>query len=370
MTQKQKTRRSPSETPHPPKARRLPAPRIPLGLRPLPPRLSVLPPDDNPYVTKIVHLIEQMTAVSGLNPHILLKDWLGMLESGLKMWPANMRAMALEGQFIEDPPEIQAIFSQARERYLRVSEQRPAVYRRMQEAFSEAFAILLESSIPGLEQINGNPDVIGQVFTTCLQPGHASPWWCYFPDWPTALAVAQDALPEAHQLVYLVLAEAALQARTEGQAIRLEPGENFPEWFEAIWPFVEPLGIGPPLVSSSVELLAAAAQFPGWALKTGLVKFSWDPALDPLIQQLMNINAMLFGLNGYIVAHCEALLDIQEQLLVQTDAQSAVTTDVYQPPTLAENEEPAPNRQQKHQPERQPDTGQSFADLFRHKPKP
>lgn len=366
MIQKQKARRSPSETPHTPKARRLPAPKIPAELRPLPPRLSVLPPDDNPYVTKIVHLIEQMAAVSGLSPYVLLRDWLGMLESGLKMWPANMRAMALDGQFIEDPPEIQAIFSQARERYLRVSEQRPAVYRRMQEAFSEAFALLLDSSTPGLEQINDNPDVIGQVFITCLRPGHSSLWWRYFPDWPTALTTAQAALSEAHELVYLVLAEAALHARAEGQTIRLEPGENFPKWFEAIWPFVEPLCIGPPLISSSVELLAAAVQFPGWALKTGLVKFSWDPALEPLIQQHMNINAMLFGLNGYVVAHCEALLDIQEQLAQVDAARSDPTAAVYQlPPTLDETPEPNRNRQQKYQPA----TGQSFADLFRHKPK-
>jgi hypothetical protein len=308
-----------------------------------------------------------MTAVSGLSPYVLLMDWLGMLESCLKMWPANMRAMALEGQFIDDPPEIQTIFSQARERYLRVSEQRPAVYRRMQEAFSEAFAVLLDSATPGLEQSNGNPDVIGQVFLTCLQPGHTSPWWRYFPGWPMALATAQAVLPEAHKLVYPVLAEAALRSRAEGHTIRLDPGVNFPEWFEKIWPFVEPLRIGPPLISSSEELLAAAAQFPAWALKTGLIKFSWDPALDPLIQQLIHINVMLFGLNGYIAAHCEALLDIQEQLLVQAGTQPALTTDVYQqPPTLAENEEPDSNRQQKHQPA----TDQSFADLFRHKPKP
>ena len=163
-----------------------------------------------------------------------------------------------------------------------------------------------------------------------------------------------------------MLAEAALQARAEGQAIQLKPGENFPDWFEAIWPYVEPLRLGPPLVSSSVELLATAAQFPGWALKTGVVTFSWDPALDPLIQQLINIDAMLYGLNGYIVAHCEALIDIQEQL-AQVDAQLVSTAAVYHlPPTLDETPEQDPNHQQK----RQPATGQSFADLFRQKSKP
>ena len=56
MTQKQNF--------HRPKTRRLPAPRTPPGLRPLPPRLSVLPPESNPYVNKIVHLIEQMAVFS------------------------------------------------------------------------------------------------------------------------------------------------------------------------------------------------------------------------------------------------------------------------------------------------------------------
>jgi hypothetical protein len=324
-----------------------------------------LPPDDNPHVNQIVRLIEQMAAVSGLGPYVLLTDWLGMLESGLKMWPDNMRAMALEGQFIEDPPEIQAIFSRARERYLRASEQRPAVYRQMQEAYSEAFGLLLDSTPTQLDQTGGNPDVIGQVFITCLQPGYASPWWRYFPDWPTALSEAQAALPEAPELIHLVLAEAAFQARAEGQTLQLDPGVNFPEWFETVWPFVKPLRIGPPLISSSVELLAAAAQFPGWALKTGLVKFSWDPGLEPLIQQLMNINAMLFGLNGYIVTHCETLLDIQAQLPVQAGTPSAPTTAVYQlPPPPAENEDP--NRH----PKRQPATDRNFEKLFRHKPNP
>lgn len=106
MVNDQKSPCSPIAIPLPVKPRRLPAPKVPAGLRPLPPRLSVLPPDDNPYVTKIVHLIEQITAVSGLSLHILLKDWLGMLESGLKMWPAyavhrNFRKMSFSSVSLE-----------------------------------------------------------------------------------------------------------------------------------------------------------------------------------------------------------------------------------------------------------------------------
>ena len=346
---------------HHPKPRRLPAPKIPPGLRPLPPRPAAQPVDDHPHVARIVHLIEQMAATSSLSPLVILKDWVGMLESGLKQWPANLRSMALEGQFIEDPPDIQAIFRQARERYLRVSADRPAVYRQMQEAFAEAFALLLESAAGGLEEIGYNPDVIGRVVVTCLNPGHRSDWWRYFPDWITVQTTAQAALPEAHEWVYLVLAEAAWRARAAGHSVELEPGVNYEIWYEQIRPYVEPLVIGPPLVSSSVELLAAASQFPDWALKTGLVTFTFDPALEPLIGSLININVMLFGLNGYLLAHCEAFADIQAQLSAQAETDLASGPTGHQPSPPPAGLPPAPRRR--------PASGQSFAELFRRGPK-
>ena len=345
---------------HPQKPRRLPAPKIPPGLRPLPPRPSEPPAQNHPHVARIVHLIEQMAATSGLQAPIIVKDWVGMLESGLKQWPANLRSMALEGQFIEDPPDIQAIFRQARERYLRVSADRPAVYRQMQEAFSEAFALLLESAAAGLEGLSTNPDVIGRVVVTCLNPGHRSDWLRYFPDWITAQTTAQATLPEAHERVYLVLAEAAWRARAAGHTIALNPGHNYEIWFEQIRPYIEPLVIGPPLVSSSVELLAAASQFPDWALKTGLVTFTFDPALEPLIGSLININVMLFGLNHYLLAHCEALADIQAGLSAQLETDLASPSSGYPPPAPADPAlPPAPA------PRRRPATDQSFAELFR-----
>jgi hypothetical protein len=299
-----------------------------------------------------------MAAATELQPLVILKDWLGMLECSLKMWPANMQAMALEGQFIEDPPDIQAIFSQARERYLCISQQRPAVYRQMQTALAEAFALLLHGAGPGLEQVSGNPDLIGQVFTTCLQPGPTSPWWCYFPDWPATLAAAQAAIPDGGELVYLTLAEAALRARHDGHTIQLEPGANFPDWFETVWPYVEPVVIGPPLVSSGAGLLAAARQFPAWALKTALVKFTWAEELEPLVKQMIHIDAMLYGLNGYLLAHYEALAEIQTHLLVLPESTAA---GYPRPPAFAENDEPIADSQ----PQSETAAGQSFTDLFR-----
>ncbi len=124
---------------------------------------------------------------------------------------------------------------------------------------------------------------------------------------------------------------------------------------------------GPPLFSSGVELLAAAAQFSGWALKAGLVKFIWEPA-DPTLRQLANINVLLFRLNDTQMAHYEALADIHahleqqaEEPLLSPEATPTVAR-LYQttPPPEAENENPgaAPP----HQPE-----GQTFTDLFKKK---
>lgn len=371
---KQKNRRRSRPAPSsnsPPRKRRLPAPQMPAEERRPVPLRPPPTPIDNPYANKIVRLIEDMASMSGISEGVILKDWCGMLESGLQMWPDNMRAMAIEGHFIEDPPHIQQIFAQARERYLRASEQHPAVYRRMQESFSEAFAILLDSAAPGLDtygrQTELNPDVIGQVFVTCLQPGPGSRWWDYFPGWLNSLAAARQAIPDGDELVYLELAQAALKARSDGHAVELEPGRNWPEWFQTIQPYVEPILIGPPLVNSSVMMLAAATRFADWAVKSGLVRFIWEPA-DPLLRQFANINQMLFSLNGYLMAHYEALADIQAYLEQQAEEPTPppeatpTAARLYQanPPPEADTEEP------EIAPPPQPG-GQTFADLFKKK---
>ncbi len=369
-------RRSRSATPSnsPPRKRRLPAPQMPARERQPIPRPPPPPPVDNPYVTKIVRLIKEMASVSGINEWSLLKDWCGMLESGLQMWPENMRAMAVEGNFIEDPPHIQQIFARARERYLRASETRPAVYRRMQESFSEAFAILLESAAPGLDvygqQTDLNPDVIGQVFVTCLQPGPV--WEQYFPaSWSMALARAKEAIPDGNELIYHELAEAVLRARNDGHAMQLLPGQNWPEWFQTVRPYVDPIFIGPPLISSGVELLAAAAQFSDWALKAGLVKFIWEPA-DPLLRQLANINVLLFRLNDTQMAHYEALVDIhahlerQEAAAFLPEAVPATAARIYQATLPPETETEEPDAVSPR-PRIDSSDSRTFTDLFRKK---
>ena len=352
--------------------RRLPASRMPLTGRPLPPIQPYPSPSDNPYVVEIVRLIERVAASSKVNLFSILTDWIGMIEGSLRMWTDNMRTIALEGNLVDDPPEIKAIFARARERYLKASEQYPAVYRQMQEAFSATFALLMESAAPGLswygQQTDLNPDVIGQVFMTCLQPGPA--WGQFFPPWELVLADARTTLPDGDELVYLELAQAALRARSDGHTLELEPGQNFPEWFSVVEAYYEPIIITDP-IDSSIMMLALAAQFSNWIVTRNLVQFCWIGEIDPLLWKMAQINARLYGLNGYVLEHIEAWLDIQRHLKQQAEDPS---TTSHPPEAIApsllyqttgdeiveanEPTSPLTNRSQ-------PPDGPSFTSLFR-----
>jgi hypothetical protein len=126
-------------------------------------------------------------------------------------------------------------------------------------------------------------------------------------------------------------------------------------------PYADPIVIGPPLVDSSAMLVAAAAQFPQWALDSALVRVVWEPG-DPLLRQMAHINTMLFGLNGYRLAQLQALADVQAHLEQQAAVPLDASPPLRYPPGPSPRPDhaapgPIPHRQQAHHP--------SFADLFR-----
>jgi len=359
--------------------RRLPAPRLAGGrsqTRKHFPGQPYVPEGDNPYVLEIVRLIEHVSAVSGLNPYVILADWIGMMEASLSMWAENMKAMAIRGQFVEDPPEIKEIFARARARYTRASEKYPAVYRLMQEIFPQTFALLLQSAGPGLaaygQQVELNPDVIGQVFMASL--GYPVAWLDFFPPWRDCLATAEELIPDGGELVYLALAQAALRARCDGQTVELQPGLNFETWYETILPYYtsEPVIVGPAHITSSAMLLALASRFPDWTLHHGLVRFGWgDNFAEPLLEKMVNFNAQIFGLNGYLLEHVAAVADIQayfEQQAAQEHRLPARVSpaQVYRVTPPAEAADPAAAPDTPPPPRRPPDA-QSFSDLFKRK---
>ena len=344
------------------RGRRLPQPKAVQG-EPLP----VPPPSRelNPYSTRIIDLLDEMVQVTGLSHFVILSDWLGMIEGTLQMWATQLRTIALEGNVATDPPAIETIYRRARERYQFVSESRPQAYRKMQAAFVECFLLLRESAVPDLETYAGqttiSPNVVGEVFVTCL--GRPRAWAPYVTSWEQALARATNLIPNGHDLAYERLALAALEARTDGITIRLEPGENFEVWYEAVAPYIPQLVIGRPLIDlTTTSLLAVAARFPAWLVKRDHIRLVWSPQTDPLIQRINHINAMLFGLNGYVLEQLDAHSTILNQLEAEiTQEESPATPRV---PAVTHPERIYTDADQPR-PTPPADTDRSFTALFR-----
>ncbi|MCB0164490.1 MAG: hypothetical protein KDI79_09705, partial [Anaerolineae bacterium] len=340
---------------------RLPQPKRLQG-EPLP----VPPPSRelNPYSARIIDLLDEMVQVTGLSHFVILTDWLGMIEGTLQMWATQLRTIALEGTVAPDPPAIETVYRQARERYQFVSESRPQAYRKMQAAFVECFHLLRESAGPDLETYAGqttiSPNVVGEVFITCL--GHPRAWAPYVTPWEEALARAAKLIPNGHDLVYERLAVAALEAREDGITIRLEPGENFEVWYEAIAPYMPQLVVGRPLIDlTTTSLLAVAARFPAWLVKRDHIRLVWSTQTDPLIQRLNHINAMLFGLNGYVLeqldAHNEILSRLEAELTEESPATLRVPAVTHPERIYTDADRPRPTPPA--------ETDRSFTTLFR-----
>lgn len=287
---------------HQPKPRRVPRPAGVRGRM-----REITPPDpaeaNNPYVIEIVQHIRRVSSISHLSPYVILSDWLGMMEPALRRYNLNMKSFAMTGKFTADPPDVAEIFRRARERYVEASKKYPATYREMQIAFSACFALVIKAASYGLEayarQLRYSPDIIGQVFLESVKPGPA--WWGYFPPWHTALMLARIAIPDGEARVYRALEEAAIRYnQAVARPLQPEPGERFRLWFDAVTEYFEPILIGPTIIGSSVTMLAAAAQFPDWAVKRGMIHF-YAPNEERLLDRMISINTILYNLNGYAV---------------------------------------------------------------------
>jgi hypothetical protein len=349
--------------------------RLPLTPPRKEPLLPGQPPSvteaQNPYALKVAEQIRRVCAIAHLPFFTVLEDWTGMLEAALRFYADNARAYAMTGRFIDDPPDVQETYRRARERYLKANETYPATYREMQAAFSHTFALLVTAAGPDLgwyaAQSAFSPDVIGRVYLDILGLGQA--WWPYFPPWPAALEAAQAAIPNGEELACEILVQAHLKYRLDRPAdyIHPEPGELFEQWFTEILLYSEPLIIGPDRLDSSTMMLAAAAQFPDWAVKDGLVLL-YPHSGQPQLDRLARINAMLYGLNGYDLEMARTVQDIAAYLDQQPEPRRRPEPS---PPAEPETPLPPPDTET-ITPVRHPSTGRikpadqaTFSELFR-----
>jgi len=335
----------------------------PAGTRSLPGRL--LPPNpaeaEQAPVVEIARLIERVCTIGKLKPLIVIQDWVGMAEAAMRRQSLNLKTYALTGQFTPDPPDVAEVFRRARERYIAASRTYPATYREMQEAFAEVLALLEQAAHPGLEyyvQTGQTPDLIGQAFLRCVRPGPS--WWPYFPPWPASLAAARAWIPDGPDQVLERLIQAGLTYRqVTPNPIVPEPGERFQEWFLAVLPYVEPLVFRPTVITSSVDMLAMAVQFQDWARHWGLVQFHL-PHPEPLLERMISLNGMLYGLNGYALDLIITTNDLIRYYQARTEPATA-GADEPPPPDEVEQEALIP----RSHPRAVTGRGPSFAELFK-----
>ncbi len=88
------------------------------------------------------------------------------------------------------------------------------------------------------------------------------------------------------------------------------------EWFltrvvPAAIPFFRPVSFCEPAIGSGVMMLAAASQFPDWAVALNLVVFSGMDT-DVTCVRMARTNSMLYGLNGYSLKLAEAVGEATE----------------------------------------------------------
>lgn len=265
------------------------------------------PSVSNPFAHEVAERIRRVCKISRLSPYVVMNDFITMFYWQLKYFGADQKSRVITGKKIQDPPQVAEIFRRARERYERTSLQYPATYREMEEAYSEMFVVLQMMVHEGsLEKYATswtiNPDIIGQIFVAVVQPGQD--WWPFFPPWHVALSLARHTIPDGTKMVYDVIVRAGMKYKEAHptDAVRLDPGENWEEWYTEVAPYLDPILIGPHLTTSSAMMLALATRFPDWARQRGLVNFYFGgDDTDSIIHLIVSINAMLYGLNSFYV---------------------------------------------------------------------
>lgn len=325
------------------------------------------PPTSGQFAQKISRCLEKISHSSGYHPPVVFQDWLQVVEACLDTLPAHLTALVESGQLAEDPPEIAQIFSQLRTRYSPRSHQ---TSEDTWSLFSQAFALLLDSTAPGLwayTQDHLGPDILGQIYQTYVYPAGSSRWnAAYYTPWSLALTLARLSIPDGTRLVHDRLKQACqhpdnmLAHATLLTGLAIDDPEEARNWyFNYVLPaslaYYTPIRVGDPAgVGSGILLLAAATVFPDWAVLLNLVNFGGVDN-DPIAVKMARINCALYGLNGYFLKFIPALqtLSTNEQ------------TSILPPRSPTQAYQQAVKIYKQRHPTTPPPLSPSFEELFR-----
>ncbi len=232
-----------------------------------------------PPSEEIARLIQKIPA----RPFVAFRDWTQAVEDMLDRLPFLVQSVAETGEMCPDPPEMQERFRRLHDQY----------HDYGFKLMHEATAVLLDGSTDYV-------DVIGNAYMR-LEIGNTRAGQ-YFTPQPIAEAMAMMTITDPIGVLDSRLREAAgKNLFTSMMGIHTIKDLTQPPLVHEILPMiiddVEPIKIMDPACGSGVMLLAAAKQFPDWAVQTGVVQF-FGQDIDALCCQLARINSKLYGLRG------------------------------------------------------------------------
>jgi hypothetical protein len=173
------------------------------------------------------------------------------------------------------------------------------------DLMARAFVVLLDATVDGTGDLT-YADVIGNTYMDVFpyrRKGQFKDTRAqFFTPWNVAECMAKMSLIDIEDACLERLKQ-AVDGDPLAEALALMTA-SFPEeteqfFFERLLPYAvnkaEPFTVADPCCGSGIMLLAAAKQFPRWAIDTGLVKF-YGVDIDPLCVEMCRLNMRLYGI--------------------------------------------------------------------------
>lgn len=229
-------------------------------------------------------------------------DWLDSLDMVLQRLPQNVAGLVDNGRYPTDPQWMQTRWEQMAERYANLWE--------------EVYTILAQCVGIALNTAGDFTDAVGDVYMTFAYPNPNTGQ--YFTPYPVCQMMVQFMVADkdtAERMVHNRVRRALYQGEENpqailgqmgvltGMALAKTPQEAHTHYLQRVVApalqsgNLEPITICDPCVGSGRMLLAMAAQFPIWAIQSGIVQlFGQD--IDPLCVKMAKVNLRLHGATG------------------------------------------------------------------------
>jgi hypothetical protein len=284
---------------------------------------------------RITRLLERNTN-AGQRLHQAFTDWLDLLHASLTMLPRHLAAAQATGRLADDTPEIAALFARLREKYR---------HNNYWNNFSEATSLTLEHTTNFWRTDQPTPtggyDLLGAIYMLTAANPHSGQ---FFTPWELAETMAKMLISDPQPEITDRLRQAFERARARndakthlltatvlaGAGLSGDQASDYFTWY--VLPLIaadcNPITICDPCVGSGVMLLAAARQFPQWAVHAGLIQF-YGMDIDATCVKMTQTNLLLHGvtcapINSALTAPAAAIAALPEPFATAyTQAQTA-----------------------------------------------